>query len=449
MLTRRSLLGSTATLGGSAALAAGCSSLGVPLSPPGAPPNAEVKLAAYTRSIYLVLPYGNYTDHDEAEVRFERARMELDEDEANAYGPKRGGYSLDLRFVNDFYPPYVEPKTEEEAEALEAARLESIAAVLDDLDADLVTVWPEEARHWGENGLLLPLDRFSGAGESELNQEFFPTVLNQYRRDGALYALPVDAQPLMLFYDERYLTHKGVPAPDSNWDWDELVRQAVALTTTKQDGTVARWGLIAHGQRVFWALWQNEASLVDLDTQQCRLQAPAATEALQFVHDLLHKHSVSPLAEMRDLWDYLRRTPPAMLYDYPPMILNQRDNFRMAALPRGKVSATPVRTSLGIGIAARTQRTEAAFMALKGFNRVMQAHVAIPAGREAAARLADIRPDIAPEEVLAVQLSLEHGREYPQHGLPLSIMWEISQSLGRGDDVPTIVNQACSIAHEY
>lgn len=449
MLTRRSLLGSTAVLGGSTALAAGCSSLGLPLSPLGAPQDGEIKVAANPRSIYLVLPYGNYTDRDEAEVRFERARLALEEDESNAYGPKRGGYSLALQFVDDFYPPYVEPKTEEEAEAAEAARLESVAAVLDNLDADLVTVWPEEARHWGENGLLLPLDRFSGAGESELNREFFPTVLNQYRRDGALYALPVDAMPLMLFYDERYLASQGVPPPEPSWHWDDLVRNATTLTTSRQDGAVARWGLIAHGQGVSWALWQNEATIVDMDTGQCRLTEPATWEALQFVHDLLHTHRVSPLAELRDLWDYLRRTPPAMFYDYPPIVHNQRDSFRMAALPQGRVSATPVRTSLGIGIAARTQKTEAAFMALKGFNRAMQRQVAIPAGREAAARLADIRPDISPEEVAAVQHSLEHGREYPQHGLPLQIMWEITQGLGRGDDVAAIVNQACSIAHEY
>ena len=49
-----------------------------------------------------------------------------------------------------------------------------------------------------------------------------------------------------------------------------------------------------------------------MDTQQCRLPEPVAVEALQFVHDLLHKHRVSPLAEMRDLWDYIpeqRRRP--------------------------------------------------------------------------------------------------------------------------------------------
>ena len=73
----------------------------------------------------------------------------------------------------------------------------------------------------------------------------------------------------------------------------------------------------------------------------------------------------------------------------------------------------------------------------------------MPAGREAVARLADIRTDIRPEEVAAVQHSLEHGREYPQHGLQLQAMYDITQGLGRGDDVTTMVNQACAIAHEY
>lgn len=449
MLTRRSLLGNTAVLGGSAALATGCSSLGIPLSPPSAPQSRELNLAAYTRSIYLTLPYGNYGDEDDNEDRFAGALAALEEDEDNAFGPARGGYTLALRFVEDFYPPYVEPKTEEEEEAARAARLESVATVLDDLDADLVTVWPEEARWWGENGLLLPLDRFSGAGESELNQEFFPTVLNQYQGDGALYALPVDAAPLMLFYDEEFFAQQGVAPPEANWHWDDLARNAVALTTAKQDGTVARWGLIANGKGVSWALWQNEASIVDMDTRQCRLQEPAAVEALQFVHDLLHKHRVSPLAQMEELRDYLLLTPPAMLYDFPPLVHTRRKDFRMAALPRGKVPATPVRTSLGIGIAARTQNIEAAFIALKGFNRAMQEHVAVPAGREAVARLAAIRPDISPAEVTAVQHSLEHGRARPQHGLPLSVMYELTQALGRGDDVATIVNQACNLVHEY
>ena len=250
------------------------------------------------------MPYGNYVPLvTTMKIRFERAVAALEEDEDNAYGPKHGGYSLALRFVEDFAPQIEQPKTVEEAEAYWEARLDAVAETLDLLEADLVTVWPHEARWWGENGLLLPLDRFSGAGESELNRDFFPTVLSQYRRDGALYALPVDAAPLMLFYDQaHFFAIQGVPMPDANWDWDELVRNAAKLTTAKQDGNVSRWGLVAHGQ---WGLRGRCGRMKQPYSMQTRSSAAcrnrSAVEALQFVHDLLHKHRVSPLAEMRDL----------------------------------------------------------------------------------------------------------------------------------------------------
>ena len=122
MLTRRSLLASTAVL------AAGCSTVGNPLTPPSAPLDAEIKVAAFTRSMYLSLSYGDYVPGDDNEVRYERALAALEEDENNAYGPKHGRYSLALRFVESFYPPYVEadegPKTDEEIEADRAATLD-------------------------------------------------------------------------------------------------------------------------------------------------------------------------------------------------------------------------------------------------------------------------------------------------------------------------------------
>ena len=48
----------------------------------------------------------NYSDRVTImKIRYERALAALEEDEDNAYGPKRGGYSLALRFVESFYPP--------------------------------------------------------------------------------------------------------------------------------------------------------------------------------------------------------------------------------------------------------------------------------------------------------------------------------------------------------
>ena len=446
MLTRRSLLGS------SAVLAAGCSELSPPLSPPVATRDAEINLAAYTRYASLFAATGEGALDVGAEEKYQRAAAALAEDSSSPFGPARGGYALTLRFFEDNYSTMAEPpKSPEEFEAAQAAALEAAAGILDSLEADLVTVWPEEARWWGRSGLLLPLDRFTGVESAEFSHDFYPSVLNQYQVDGMQFALPVDATPLMLFYDEEYLASRGVPPPDANWHWDDVAKHAATLTlhSSSGSGVVMRWGLVARAQRIFWALWQNEASVVDMESLQCRLQEPAAVEALQFVHDLIHKHRVSPVANLRDLWSFISTTPPAMLYGYPPLHLNRQTRFRRAPLPRGKVHAAPVRTSIGIGIAARTQKTEAAYLALRGFTRAMQAQAVIPARREAVAGLADTHKHLLPAEIAAVQHTMAHGREWPQQGLPLHVMSDLTDNLGRGEDVATVINAACSAVDDF
>ena len=390
---------------------------------------------------------------EKPEEKYGRVLKMLEADTENQFGPARSGYRLNLRIYEWLYPLYERPKTAEEGEAAEMASLEAAAALLEDLDADLVTVHETDAWWLGQAGLLLPLDRFTGPEQAMLEEEFFPSVLNQFRAGGILYALPIAALPLMLYYDEDYFAEHGVPPVDASWGWDELVENAGKLTTRKSDGTVARWGLVAHMQWVWWALWQNQAETVDPDTSQCRLQEPAALEALQFVRDLMHAHRVSPPVTWRDLWelDLIGRSPPAMIFEYSPSTLSYQ-GFRMAALPRGKVRAVPVRAGYGLAIAARTKHPEAAYTALQGLTQAMQEEAAVPASRAAVARLAEIRTDLRPSEVAAIQHSLEHGRAEPQagiHGLQLLAMHEVMESLGRGEDLATMVNSACSAVREY
>ena len=425
MLSRRSLLA------GTAALAAGCS-VAEPPSAPSVPQAVALNVAASTygfnRNPLLMR-------EERPEDTYRRSLTTLEADEESPYGPTRGGYSLALRFHGGLFPRNEGPKTSEEALA---TALDTVEALL----ADLVILDSFEATWLGPEGLLLPLDRFSGSAGAELEREFFPSVLNQFRRDGALYALPIGALPLMLYYDEDHFRLHGVPPVDASWDWDDLLESAVTLTTREVDGTVARWGLLAHLHDVWWALWQNGAEAVDPVTLQCRLQEPAAVEALQFVHDLIHKYRVSPPSSARDLWEsgFVWRSPPAILYSHNALFPSE---FRTAALPRGKVRAVPVRADFGIGIAARTQHTEAAYTALRGLAQALQEAAAVPASRAAVARLDNFRTDLRPEEVAALQLSLEHGRAEPLPGPQLGTLGRAMQSLGDGDDVATMVNLAC------
>ena len=229
-------------------------------------------------------------------------------------------------------------------------------------------MWHDEARALGERGALLPLDRFSGDG-SGLSGEYYSSVLDYYREKGALYALPVGADPLMLSYDADYFESMGVAPPDGSWDWDVLVENALRLTQREEDGTVTRWGLIAHNSRsVWWALWQNEAEVADALTSQCRLQEPAAVKALEYIWDLMHTHVVSPAAAGNDLDRFVYgalESPPAMIY-FPVLYLAIGAKYRRAELPRGKVQSTQVNPYPGIAIAAQTANPEAAYTALRG-----------------------------------------------------------------------------------
>ena len=419
-------------------LAAGCGGLDIPFPVLGTP--KITPLTWVSRIIPGISPQ-NLVASPEEELR--RIERNLAEDSESSFGPTRGRYSLSLQYFERYAGPYSDPKAEE------FYKPEHLASWLNEIGADLVTVWHDEARALGERGALLPLDRFSGDG-SGLSGEYYSSVLDYYREKGALYALPVGADPLMLSFDADYFESMGVAPPDGSWDWDVLVENALKLTQREEDGTVTRWGLIAHDYSIWWALWQNEAEVADALTSQCRLQEPAAVKALEYIWDLMHTHGVSPAASGQDLGRLIYGevdSPPAMIY-FPVLYLAIGAKYRRAELPRGKVQSTQVNPYPGIAIAAQTTNPEAAYTALRGLVKAMQPNVRVPSEREAVARLGQIQPNLQPEEVIAIQQSMEYGRGRPDDIAQRRAMFRLVEALARGDDVTSAVNQGCSILYE-
>ncbi len=425
MLSRRAMIASAAALA-----TIGCGSLESLFTAPSLPQEAELTWASLGNHPGLNDPTGELRPAQQ----LQRVVSALAEDEDNPLGPKRGKYRLALR--------HVERLTESEAS--------DFVGWLHDLEADLVTVGPEGARALGSEGVLLPLDQFIASDAAALEQAFYPFVLEQFQQ-GALFALPVDARPLMLYYDIDYFALEEVAPPlDNNWDWHDLVESALKLTKRRGDGSISRWGLSAHGSQLWWALWQNNAEAIDAVSLQCRLQEPAAIEALQFVHGLLHTHQVSPAALYTDLARLVFEPAsfaPAMVYSSPPA--RPPGHYHLAELPRGKLHSVPVYGDLGIGIVARTEKPEAAYTALKGLVEAMQRLVRVPAKKEAVARLAEYRTDLHPEDVVAIQQSMAHGRAMPRSVPALFAMDAVLQGIVHGNEVASVVNEACSAAREY
>ena len=278
MLSRRTFLA------GMAVLASGCG--GLDFSLPGLRPRQQVPLTWVSR------PYTGLTNELgllSFEGKLQRIVSELAADTESPFSPGQGWYRLFLQFYEHYAGSYSDPNAEQ------FRKIDHLAAWLGEVETDLVTLWPDEIRALGEMGVLLPLDRFSGAEGTDFAKEFYAPLLRPFRTNGMLYALPADAFPLMLFYDADYFAQMGLAPPDETWDWDILVENALKLTQREDDGTVSRWGLATHQNYLpWWALWQNEAELADTLTLQCRLQEPAALEALEFFRGLIHSHGVTP-----------------------------------------------------------------------------------------------------------------------------------------------------------
>ena len=434
MLSRRTFIASTAVL------AAGCG--GLDFSLPGLRPRQQVPLTWVSR------PYTGLTNELgllSFEGKLQRIVSELAADTESPFSPGQGWYRLFLQFYEHYAGSYSDPNAEQ------FRKIDHLAAWLGEVEADLVTLWPDEIRALGEMGVLLPLGRFSAAEGADFEKEFYAPVLEPFRENGMLYALPADAFPLMLFYDAGYFAQMGMAPLDETWDWDILVENALKLTQREDDGTVSRWGLATHQNYLpWWALWQNEAELADALTLQCRLQEPAALEALEFFRGLIHSHGVTPAAFGMDLWRLIGNpasSPPAILYD-TFYSAGSRFDYRRATLPQGKVYSVPAEPHIGIAVVAQTSNPEEAYAAIRGLLHTMRPYVHVPSEREAVARLGQIRTDLQPNEVTAIQHSMEHARLVPSDVAQSRAMYSLVEALVRGDEVASAVNQACSVLYE-
>ena len=424
MLSRRTLLASTA------ALAAACGPFESASFLPGR--SEPVALTWHT------WPFAGLLDADDflagVKGKLEKIVAALAEDTENPDGPARAGYTLTPRLIERGDYPDPPPRNQDE-----------FADWIGGIETDLISIAPTMAHNLGERGVLLPLDRLIAADGPSLTEAFYPYVLEQFRAHGSLYALPMDADPQMLTYDPAHFAERGVPPPDETWDWDALVENALKLTQRGADGAVTRWGLMPHVNGFWWALWQNEAALLDPTTLRCRLQEPAATEALRFCRDLLHTHRVAPLLASSDVFTAYSMPPgtrPALFYRQLSQVMGF--NERWAELPQGKVRSVPVRAGMGLAIHAQTKHTETAYAALKGLVATMQRFVAAPAQIEAVARLGDFKPSLPPEQVTAVQRSMAHGRPLQYDRRSWTAMNAIVDSLVQGDEVAAAANKACS-----
>lgn len=146
-------------------------------------------------------------------------------------------------------------------------------------------------------GVVLPLEPLLAEEDAQVLADFPEAALALFRRDGKLYGLPRDTNPLLIYYDPVAFDQAGLPHPHIGWTWDEFLQAAVALTE-REGGQVTRYGFADPlPARTLTALARQRVdTLLDLERQppELYLDGHGVGEAIAWYAGLSTTHRVMP-----------------------------------------------------------------------------------------------------------------------------------------------------------
>jgi len=162
----------------------------------------------------------------------------------------------------------------------------------------------------GDGGVLLALDELIRDDPDFDLDGYYAAVTESFRYKGKLYCLPSQFSTVAIFYNKRLFDRCDLPYPDGDWDWDEFLETAKALTRdTDGDEITDTWGFSGggiHPERGYgnfiWAAGgrflseDRERVIVADETKDAdgRSNFEKVEEGLRFVLDMCYKHKVMP-----------------------------------------------------------------------------------------------------------------------------------------------------------
>jgi multiple sugar transport system substrate-binding protein len=156
-------------------------------------------------------------------------------------------------------------------------------------------------RIWMRKDIVYDLQPFLDADSDYDDDPVAPALLDLYRVDGKLFALPKDYVTHAVIYNKGVLDDAGVDYPVDGWTWADCLDKAQALTSGEGTDKVFGW----KSQTGPWAIehwwWANDGpGLFDRWAQDLTTPTandPKNVEAQEWLVDTILTHEVSPSPE--------------------------------------------------------------------------------------------------------------------------------------------------------
>jgi ABC-type glycerol-3-phosphate transport system substrate-binding protein len=150
-----------------------------------------------------------------------------------------------------------------------------------------------------ERAMALSLEPFIAEDLGGFDEEdFFPLLLDAFRWEDELYALPAGADVDVMYYNRDMFDAQTVAYPQADWDWQDFFGAAQQLTTIagEGEGQTGHWGFVCDPVASYLFVLQSDGMMFDdlLKPTQLVSEDPRVLEALQFYADLAVEYGVMP-----------------------------------------------------------------------------------------------------------------------------------------------------------
>jgi multiple sugar transport system substrate-binding protein len=152
---------------------------------------------------------------------------------------------------------------------------------------------------FAKEGGLEPLGPYLASSETIHEEEFYPITLQSFQYEDQLWCIPQNLSSLVVYYNRDLFDAAGVDYPTNEWNWDDFLHAARALTKDlDDDGRIDQYGAGISPKlfRLAPFIWQNGGDIVDDPAAPTRLtlDAPAARAAFTWFVNLQTKEGVVP-----------------------------------------------------------------------------------------------------------------------------------------------------------
>ena len=128
--------------------------------------------------------------------------------------------------------------------------------------------------------------------EPGMREDFLPQGLSTRVVDDRVYGLPMEIEPLALFYGEQAFEQAHLSEGDLPRTWDDLLALAERLTTPERFGMLFETNP-GYYQNYTWyqCMWMAGGEVFTPDQRRCSLDSPATHRALQWWQDAVRAGS--------------------------------------------------------------------------------------------------------------------------------------------------------------